>query len=191
MIENEAETTSTAETAVKEPTKTTRNEDKKKESNSRLSLSDRRELQEKLTMMPSDARKEDGSQSNTLFGNDSIKRSSIRHIQFVNTLNGVPNTGWDISLHQNGKIKAWVKGGNLMIAGDGGVFAPVDSSLLFADFDKLETIDFGNCFYTDGVENMQRMFYGCKSLTNLDINDYDTSNVTNMAHMFQECHSVK
>ena len=31
------------------------------------------------------------------------------------------------------------------------------------------------------------MFFRCRSLTSLDVSNFDTSNVTNMAHTFREC----
>ena len=44
-------------------------------------------------------------------------------------------------------------------------------------------IDIGD-FDTSKVTNMAGMFYGCNSLTELDVSGFDTSNVTNMAFMF-------
>ena len=34
---------------------------------------------------------------------------------------------------------------------------------------------------------MNGMFYGCTSLTSLDLSNFDTSKVTNMGYMFQSC----
>ena len=48
---------------------------------------------------------------------------------------------------------------------------------------KLETIIFGKKFDTSKVENMEAMFWGNTSLKSLDLTGFDTSNVTNMAHM--------
>ncbi len=43
---------------------------------------------------------------------------------------------------------------------------------------------------TSNVTNMQYMFYGCKSLTSLDLSGFNTSNVTNMQYMFSGCESL-
>ena len=37
---------------------------------------------------------------------------------------------------------------------------------------------------------MERMFFDCKLLTSLDISNFDTSNVTNMRWMFQDCEAL-
>ena len=40
------------------------------------------------------------------------------------------------------------------------------------------------------VTSLENMFYGCLSLTSLDLSNFDTSNVTNMAQMFYDCSSL-
>ena len=35
------------------------------------------------------------------------------------------------------------------------------------------------------------MFRGCSSLTNINLSNFNTNNVTNMSHMFRECSSIK
>ena len=37
---------------------------------------------------------------------------------------------------------------------------------------------------------MNGMFYGCSSLINLNLSNFKTKNVTNMAHMFDCCSSL-
>ena len=37
---------------------------------------------------------------------------------------------------------------------------------------------------------MWYMFRECSSLTNLDVSNFDTSQVTNMGNMFSECNSL-
>ena len=62
---------------------------------------------------------------------------------------------------------------------------------------SLNTITFGYNFNTSGVTDMNRMFYGCSGLTTLQhknqsnqnvpgIDNWDTSQVTNMSSMFEE-----
>ncbi|PDD47115.1 hypothetical protein A4P37_14465, partial [Listeria monocytogenes] len=38
---------------------------------------------------------------------------------------------------------------------------------------------------------MQAMFYDCTGLEELDVSNFDTSSVTNMAYMFQNCTSLE
>ena len=44
---------------------------------------------------------------------------------------------------------------------------------------------------TSSVKSMEALFYGCSSLTSLDLSGFDTSNVTSMSSMFKWCMSLK
>ena len=44
--------------------------------------------------------------------------------------------------------------------------------------------------YTNKAISMKNMFYGCKSLTTLDVSNFDTSNVTDMNNMFSFCNKL-
>ena len=50
-------------------------------------------------------------------------------------------------------------------------------------------IDIGD-FDTSKVTDMAGMFYGCNSLTELDVSGFNTSKVIDMAEMFNECNSL-
>ena len=54
---------------------------------------------------------------------------------------------------------------------------------------QAEEIDVSE-FNTTNVTNMYQMFSGCSSLTNLDLSSFNTSNVTNMTNMFSYCSSL-
>ena len=54
----------------------------------------------------------------------------------------------------------------------------------------LTSIDFGDNFNTANVSNMYRMFYGCSSLTSLNLSNFNTINVTNMSGMFVGCRNL-
>ena len=73
------------------------------------------------------------------------------------------------------------------------MYAPVDSnSLLSAALglsDSLKTISFDN-LDTSRVTNMGGMFQNCHALTSLNLEGLDTSNVTSMASMFYGCESL-
>ena len=68
--------------------------------------------------------------------------------------------------------------------------APTDCGEMFGGKGHLRTIDFGSGFNTSNVTNMGHMFYYCESLTSLDLSNFNTSNVTNMSHMFEYCHNL-
>lgn len=54
----------------------------------------------------------------------------------------------------------------------------------------LSNIDFGDNFNTSNVTDMGLMFFGCSSLTSLNLSNFNTSNVTYMASMFSGCSSL-
>lgn len=45
-------------------------------------------------------------------------------------------------------------------------------------------------FNTSKVTNMTSMFFGCTSLTKLDLSSYSTSSITAISGMFQNCSSL-
>ena len=55
---------------------------------------------------------------------------------------------------------------------------------------SLTNIVFGDNFNTSNVTNMYGMFYGCSSLTGLNLSNFNTSNVTNMTGMFGYCSNL-
>ena len=57
----------------------------------------------------------------------------------------------------------------------------------FSDADSLASITGLDKLDTENVTNMKSMFYGCTSLTSLDVSNFNTENVTNMNSMFISC----
>jgi len=69
---------------------------------------------------------------------------------------------------------------------EGNVIAPVSMTNLFANLVQLsELIDLQN-FDTSNVTSMAYWFYNTKALTNPDLSSLNTSNVTDMSNMFYE-----
>lgn len=60
----------------------------------------------------------------------------------------------------------------------------------FRGFTNLASINQISNFDTSKMVNMQNMFWGCESLTTLDLSNFNTSKVTNMADMFYNCISL-
>ena len=57
----------------------------------------------------------------------------------------------------------------------------------FAGMRNLQSITGLNYLNTSEVEYMQEMFYGCGSLTSLDLSNFNTDNVTVLSYMFAGC----
>jgi surface protein len=55
---------------------------------------------------------------------------------------------------------------------------------------SLTSLDLSN-FVTSNVTDMTGMFLSCSSITSLDLSNFDTSNVTDMASMFSGCTSLE
>ena len=153
-----------------------------------------------------------GASSKTEFWSDSY-RPYIKTISFEKNINNLPSTCdnanlcFDISSTDSKRqVYAYLKDSgskdasnnvlyNLYIASDAPIFAPADCASLFKDFTSLVTIDFNSNFNTSNVTNMVGMFQGCTSIVSLDLNSFNTANVTNMtsgntSSMFYGCSSL-
>ena len=129
----------------------------------------------------------------------SIDSSSIVTATFLNT-NEVPSNAtksWDASVAKDKSVMAWIVPStnnsdmyDLYVGADGEVIANQNSSELFYNFDNLQTINFGNNFDTSNVTDMSHMFSGCESLTSLNLSNFDTGKVTDMGFMFAYCYNL-
>ncbi len=72
---------------------------------------------------------------------------------------------------------------------------PADGSYTFANFGSLKYIDNLRCLNTEDVELMNHMFFclNCsnRELRELDLSNFNTSNVTNMRSMFNACRNIR
>ncbi|MBO4814896.1 MAG: BspA family leucine-rich repeat surface protein [Muribaculaceae bacterium] len=64
---------------------------------------------------------------------------------------------------------------------------PTSTAMWFYDMANLTTITGWQYLHTDSVTNMAGMFYGCSSLSSLNVSNFNTSNVTDMQYMFGGC----
>ena len=171
---------------------------------------------------------EDTSESNFL--GMPIERGLIQSIEIKNTLVGTGHSKgdgntYDVTDGSKGKYLGWYEQNengyyDVTIAGEGEIVANRNSSYLFANIGYgitdeevtitgLEYLDTGlvtsmsqmfyNCkveelnisdFNTSNVTNIQSMFNGCNSLTSLDLSNFNISKVTNMYFMFNGCSSM-
>jgi len=95
----------------------------------------------------------------------------------VLTLSGNVNKNDVTKYKSNSKVKK-------VIALEG-TKLPEDCSNLFAYF-KSESIDLSKAD-TSMATSMNRMFYSCTNLTDLNISNFDTNMVLNMSEMFKDC----
>ena len=129
-------------------------------------------------------------ENQTFWGQAVYKRSDVKTVTFRDSLAGAPRGAWDVSAAGDRSILAWMEHGNLTVAA-GGIIAPnPDASFLFCDFKNTISIDFGDCFDTSNVINMGWMFYGCESLTQLDVSTFDTARVASTRNMFNGCSNI-
>ena len=126
----------------------------------------------------------------------SKNKHQISKIEFASTRN-VPKDAiesWDASAEVDGSVFAWLQEDKegyykLTIGGNGEVYAPENSSELFDDFHNVEEMNLEN-LNTSQVTNMSQMFDNCYNLTKLDVSSFDTSKVINMSYMFSSCSSL-
>ncbi len=148
---------------------------------------------EEITDEPYDCLKK-AEYSSTVYLGHSLNRSKIESITLKDTKE-VPSRveSWDVSNSGNGSILAYTLDEDnndmleLYIGQNGGVTANPNSSYLFYEFTKIQSINGLEYFDTRNVMYMSYMFCYCSSLTSLDVSHLDTSNVTNMYNMFFNC----
>ena len=128
-----------------------------------------------------------GREEECFWGQTQYKRKDVKTLTFQSSLSGVPSSAWDVSEAGDGSVLAWMDNSNLYVASDGEIAPNSHASWIFQDFVNLKAIDFGNCFVTSNVTDMNNMFSYCSSLTELDLSNFDTSNVTDMRGMFDNC----
>ena len=117
----------------------------------------------------------------------------------IKTNTDIPDTAiysWDASVAGDRSVIAYLEddgSGNdtykVTIGGRGGVIANSDCSQLFSGFAKVENILLNN-FDTSMVTKMQHMFWNCQNISSLDLSGFNTSKVTNLANMFNNCSSL-
>ena len=102
--------------------------------------------------------------------------------------NAVKNVGWD--------TPGWVTGANqyniIYVVFDES-FAqvkPRSTNRWFSGFERLTTITGIQNLNTSECTNMNSMFYGCSSLTSINVNNFDVSEVTNATTMFRSCSNL-
>ena len=109
-------------------------------------------------------------------------RSTVTGIRFEST---VPTGFVQIGKLSTG-LKVYANGNNIAFINKKTIYAPADSSYLFANNASLTSISFTN-FNTSKATTMARMFSGATGLTTIDVTSFNTSIVTSMTYMFNAC----
>lgn len=138
-----------------------------------------------------------GTSQDGLFSG-TFTRQDFCSITFMDSLDDMHGSYWDVSQAQDGSVMAWAdltgRDGvwlyDLFIGAEGGVEAPADCSGMFMGYVNVESISFNGAFHTENAVNMDSMFHSCKALESLDVTGFDTSGVTNMQSMFAHCENL-
>lgn len=145
----------------------------------------------------------DGTQPATLMAGEQFRTtlegmSGFSNVEEIRFIKGTPNpNGTNVAVE--GEAKAHIEGNVLTVASEGEIFANKDCYQMFYRFGNLEPmsetcdlikISFDN-FNTSNVTDMSSMFQECGRLTNIDVSVFDTSQVTDMNNMFYMCESLE
>ena len=125
-------------------------------------------------------------------------QSSITEVVFQNKMNSIDTvTSWDISTDSNGNCIAYLvpnaedSGSTYTLYIQGNDLIYISSGYcLFSNFSNLNTIEGMEYVDTSQMTNMFMMFYGCSSLTNLELSNFDTSQVAQMELAFSGCSNL-
>ena len=118
---------------------------------------------------------------------DTQLKSLTGSISFVNEIYKGSEDTVDISNEQNGSILV-VKDGQDAVVYSAKPIELTTGSELFSEY-QCSSLDLRG-LDTSKVTTMYKMFNNCKQLTNLNISSFNTSEVTNMSYMFNWCEKL-
>lgn len=122
-------------------------------------------------------------------------KDSITKVVFQDGFYDVYNVvdRFDVSEEENNSVLAFVSQNvedptthTVYIQGENGVVANEDSSYLFNEFFRLESIEGLEYLDTSNTTDMSYMFGWCESLKSIDVSHFNTSKVTTMLNMFRD-----
>ncbi len=118
------------------------------------------------------------------WGQSEIRRSEIKKVVFLDSLENRDKDYWDVSATGDESVLAWVKDGVLYVAADGVITLSRSAVGMFSSFTNVTAIEFNNNIDTSQVTDMSDMFLGCWNLRSIDLTCFNTSKVTSMSSMF-------
>ena len=104
-------------------------------------------------------------------------------------IKGTSNSSNSFRININGSKNVYVDSNGKFVFNVGPYSSVTSMYEMFRNCRSLTSLDLSN-FNTSNVTNMGSMFSGCNSLTSLDLSGWNTSNVTDMEQMFQYCNSL-
>ncbi len=118
-------------------------------------------------------------------------KSNIVSVTFKDTIDDISHISddfkWDVSEAGDGSVIAWIENSDntyeLFIGAAGGVKANTNSANLFNGFEALKSVNGLENFNTEDTTDMSYMFYGCRSLKELDLRAFNVQNVKNISSM--------
>ena len=134
------------------------------------------------------------SRKNDYVGEYYAYKSTITTIDYVSSID-ISNAHeyWDISNVLDGSIIAWINNGDLnhlYIGTNNNKIKISSGNNMFFSFTALTTINNMSMLDTSDVTNIASMFEMCNALTSLDLSSFYTSKVTNMYGMFSYCKAL-
>ena len=135
-------------------------------------------------------------------GGTTIKKTTFTNITILDSYSptGEESESWNADVDNNGDIKCYIKGNELIIAGNGSgkLALNEDSSYMFSDASANTGDGFYKVLYIHGLDildtsnskNMSHMFFFCTNLQAILINNWNTNNCENFSSMFRYCSSL-
>ena len=115
-----------------------------------------------------------------LFGD----RSAILSVSFSDVYPAGRTDLVDLTQTKTGNVVGWIENGHVTIAAEGGVNGKLACVGLFSGCGSLTKVTFGTAFHTEQASSMQKMFFCCFSLEEVDLHMLETGEVVNMESMF-------
>lgn len=117
-----------------------------------------------------------------------VTRGKITAINIVDSYTpaGAATDSWDASVDNDGSIMCYVDGTVLTLSGNGSgkIFTNEDASYMFAEFGVAASISGLNILDTSNTTNMSHMFFKSYGLLSIDVSSFNVSNVKTMEYMF-------
>ena len=136
-------------------------------------------------------------EDNGFLGNTSVKRNKIEKITFVNSIDQVRGTTWNVSANGDNSIIAGYEDSDsngyyeIYIGSNENIYGNINSSYLFAGMENLKNIVDMNNLYMSNATNIDSLYFGDKKLQNIELGtNFKTNNVTNMDNLFRDCETL-
>lgn len=97
--------------------------------------------------------------------------------------------GTNVDADNEGNVKLFSQDTNYYVLSFGVIYANPDSSGMLKNHHSLTNINLLN-FDTSDLVNMDYMFSGCRKVVELDVSNWDTKNVVSMEQVFGNCSNI-